>query len=104
MNQQEYLVAFKAITDKMYEITAAKNADYSGEWATDAFANFRVVEQLWVATVEQWFITRITDKLTRISNLIKQEAHVKDEKIEDTLLDLANYAILMRLYIQSKNK
>jgi len=31
MNQQEYLIAFKAITDKMYEITAAKNADYSGE-------------------------------------------------------------------------
>lgn len=103
MNQQQYLTKFKEVTEKMYAITAAKNADYSWESAEDAFKNFKVVEQLGVATVEQWFITRITDKLTRICNLIKQEAQVKDEAITDTLLDLANYSILFKLYLEDKN-
>lgn len=39
------------------------------------------------------------DKLNRVRNLNKDnvkisDAKVKDEKIEDTLMDLANYAIL----------
>lgn len=102
MNREQYLAAFEATTQKMLEITKAKNADYSWENAVDAFANFKVVDTIGVATVEQWFITRITDKLLRIVNLTKQEAHVKDEAIEDTLIDMANYCILMKLYLDSK--
>ena len=83
MDREQYLAAFKATTDKMFAITSAKNADYSWAKATDAFANFKVVEKIWAGSVEQWFITRITDKLLRIVNLTKQEAHVKDEAIED---------------------
>jgi hypothetical protein len=38
---------------------------------------------------------RLEDKLNRLRTLNqKEEAAVKDEKIEDTLQDLANYAIL----------
>lgn len=103
MNQKEYLKRFKETTDTMYAITSAKNADYSWEDNVDAFANFRVVEAIGAASVEQWFITRITDKLTRITNLTKQKAHVKDEAIEDTLLDLANYSILFKLFLEDKN-
>lgn len=102
MNQEQYLNKFKEITDKMYSITKAKNSDYSWENTEDAFKNFRVVETLWVATTEQWFVTRITDKLTRVCNLLKQDAHVVDEKIEDTLLDMANYCILFKLFLDSK--
>lgn len=32
--------------------------------------------------------------MNRINTLIKREAEVKDEKITDTLLDLANYCLL----------
>lgn len=38
---------------------------------------------------------RLEDKLNRLKALNKsEEQHVKDESIEDTLLDLANYAVM----------
>lgn len=103
MNQQQYLKRFKEITEEMYRITEMKNKDYSWVNATDAFANFRVVEEFWIKT-EDWFITRILDKVKRISNLTRQENFVADEKIWDTLKDLSNYAILFLLYLESKNE
>lgn len=42
------------------------------------------------------FLVRMYDKINRVYALTRTqaEAKVQDEKIEDTLLDLANYAIL----------
>ena len=41
------------------------------------------------------FLVRMDDKMNRIKTLNKiQDTAVREEKIEDTLLDLANYAIL----------
>ncbi|MBU5486413.1 DUF1599 domain-containing protein [Clostridium sp. MSJ-11] len=37
---------------------------------------------------------RLEDKLQRFRRLIKAESKVKDESIRDTLIDLANYAIM----------
>ena len=42
-------------------------------------------------------VTRISDKYNRLVSLCmksEEERKVKDESIEDTLLDLANYAIM----------
>lgn len=103
MNQQQYLKRFKEITEEMYRITEMKNKDYSWVWATDAFANFRVVEEFWIKT-EDWLVTRILDKIKRISNLTRQENFVSEEKITDTLQDLANYSILFLLFLESKNE
>lgn len=46
----------------------------------------------------------MTDKISRIANLIHSEAKVKDEKITDTLIDLAVYAIIMKIYLDTKDK
>jgi len=46
---------------------------------------------------------RMMDKMVRISNLADgREAAVLDEKLEDTLFDLANYAALFAGYLKSK--
>ena len=37
---------------------------------------------------------RLEDKLNRLKSLLKSDAQVKDESIDDTLMDLANYAIM----------
>ena len=37
---------------------------------------------------------RLEDKLNRLKTLRKREAQVSNESIEDTLMDLANYAIM----------
>ena len=37
---------------------------------------------------------RMSDKLNRFKTLIRSQAQVEDESVRDTLMDLANYAIL----------
>lgn len=91
---------FKETLKKMEEIMLAKNHDYSGE--VDAFRNFKMVEQLGISSVEQGLLVRMTDKLSRVSNLLGKEGKVLDEKVEDTLLDLANYAVILKCYMESK--
>ena len=99
---EEYLKQFKQITEKMYDITKAKNSDYTAD-SGDAFANFKVVEDLGVCSVETGFLTRMSDKVARLAGLAKgKEIAVKDEKYEDTLLDLANYSILLAIYLKNK--
>jgi hypothetical protein len=102
MNREQYLAAFKEITDRMYETTKAKNHDYTGN-SDDPFVNFRFVEMMGVCSTEQGFFTRMTDKMSRIAGFIKTGVlKVSDEKIEDTLIDLAVYCLLFVCYLRSK--
>ena len=95
---------FEDITEDMLRICRAKNSDYSGA-SPDPYQNFSQVERLGICKVEQGFLTRMTDKLCRISSLVKKgSAEVKDESIEDTLIDLANYSIIMLCYLRSKKE
>lgn len=85
----------------MLELTKKKNNDYSkGE---DPFKNFTMVEIMGIASAEQGFLTRMTDKMMRLSTFVQDgELMVADEKVEDTLQDLAVYSILMICYLRSK--
>lgn len=74
---------FKGIIDDMMETYEKKNADY-GNSVHKTFKEFGLTS----------FLVRLSDKLNRAITLNKQEAKVTDEKLEDTLLDLANYAVL----------
>lgn len=47
-------------------------------------------------------ITRITDKVNRLQSLAIKEQKVKDESINDTLKDLANYAIMTLIEMEDK--
>ena len=103
MTRKEFLEFHKNCCTEMHTITAQKNADYSADSENDAFGNFRMVQYLGAATVEQGFITRMTDKLARIASFCKKgELQVKNESVTDTLLDLANYCILFAGYLQSE--
>ena len=77
---------FEQITDEMFDLYKRKNADY-GNSVAKTFDEYGLVS----------FLVRIEDKLNRVSTLAKKSStkqQVKDEKIEDTLLDLANYSIM----------
>lgn len=102
--QEDYLEDFKAITDLMYETTKRKNSDYTGD-ASDPFKNFRMIEEMGVCTTEAGVITRLTDKLMRMGGFVKNGVlQVQDEKIEDTAIDMAVYAIIFALIVKSKKK
>jgi hypothetical protein len=104
MTKDEYLKFHKKFCGDMITMTQKKNADYTGKDA-DPFANFNKVEQLGICSTEQGFLTRMTDKFCRITSFVqKGELLVKDESVQDTLHDLANYCALMSGYIESKKK
>jgi len=103
MKKEEFAKEFEATLGYMLATMKRKNHDYcGGDKEDNPFKNFELVEQLGVTSVNQGFLVRMCDKLSRITSLIDNEAKVKDEAIEDTLVDLANYAIIMSLYVKSK--
>lgn len=101
MNKGQFKEAFENTLTLLYKTMDVKNTDYATK--DNPFSNFTLVNSLWITTVERWILVRMTDKLSRISNLIDSEAKVKDETIIDTLVDLANYSIILKLYIEDKN-
>jgi hypothetical protein len=104
MTKAEYMKFHEDCCQKLVAITKAKNADYTGI-GDDPFANFCRVEALGIASTEQGFLTRMLDKFCRlISFAQKGVLEVKDESVEDSLLDLANYSILLAGYIRTKRE
>lgn len=89
--RERYLSEFKTLTAKMLEITTKKNNDYGG--TSDPFKNFRSFEELGI-------LVRMSDKFARLRTAIveKRAFEVVDESVEDTCLDLANYALLLLCY------
>lgn len=98
---------FHELLTEMAETHNRKNADYSP--GADPFLNFRASEEIGIpAWIGAWI--RLQDKYRRCQSLIAQftttgeiAPSVTDEKLHDTLIDLANYAVLVRcLYEEAK--
>jgi hypothetical protein len=103
MNKEQFLQFHKELCDSLRETSRKKNEDYTGSVDGDAFANFTSVEKLGIASTEQGFLTRMMDKMQRVASFVKRgELSVDDEKVEETLSDLANYCILFMGYLRSK--
>ena len=101
MSKSEYLKFFKKKLVQMYRTTKVKNDDYSA--GLDPFANFTRVEALGICSPEQGFLVRMTDKMSRISSFVQRgELSVKSESVDDTLLDLAVYSLLLAAYLKSQ--
>ena len=104
MTKAEYMQFHEDSCKKLIEITKRKNADYAGS-GNDPFANFRQIGALIQQPniVEVGFLTRMSDKMSRIGSFVSNGTlQVKDESVEDTLMDIANYAILFAGYLRSK--
>jgi len=97
--QTDFLERLTELYSDNVEISKRKNGDYANE--DDPFQNFRACQAMGIPS-EVGLVVRMTDKLARISNLIHREAKVADESILDTLSDLANYAMILRMYLEQK--
>lgn len=84
---------FKDIVDRMALTYELKNNDY-GDSTTDTFERYGAVS----------FLTRLRDKLNRLDSLLvyNNEQKVADEKVEDTIMDLANYAVIFLMTLQNE--
>lgn len=77
---------FTKVTSMMHDIYVRKNHDYG-----NSFDNSLDKHGIIAA------IVRMEDKLNRLNSLKDKDAKV-EESINDTLLDLANYAIMTYMY------
>lgn len=74
----------KKICDNLNDLYKAKNQDY-GDSFSKSYKEYGLTMSL----------IRLEDKLNRLKSLNKNgNAQVKDESIQDTLMDLANYSIM----------
>ena len=89
---ETYADYFDDIIKEMSEIHKKKNADYGN--------NFHKRYKKW------GFLTallRLSDKMERLENIYeKGEIMVKDESVEDTLIDLANYAVMTAVELRNE--
>jgi nitrogen regulatory protein PII-like uncharacterized protein len=78
----------------MKDLYTKKNAGYAGD-SPDPWANFRECESFGI-NIENGIITRMSDKWSRIRSLWKNPDNEKvGETVEDTLKDLAAYALIL---------
>lgn len=89
----EVTLSMAEISQEQLYTYRKKNADYG-----NAFEKSMDEDGLLVAKI------RIGDKIRRINSLIKNngEGQVKDERLEDTYLDLANYCVMTILWIRKQ--
>lgn len=83
--KMDRLDIYQYILNNLEETYKNKNNDY-GNSVADTYKKFGDLS----------FLVRITDKYNRLLTLCNpnNEQKVKDEKIDDTILDLANYCLL----------
>ena len=76
----------RQLCEKIHSTYVAKNKDYG-----DSFTRTRKEAKY----PELVIVTRLSDKFYRLKTLLEgAEQQVKDESINDTLLDLANYCLM----------
>ena len=86
---------YNEILEELRKTYEAKNVDY-GDSVGDTYKKFGDVS----------FLTRITDKYNRILSLADKGecGQVKDEGLNDTILDMANYCILWVIEREAKKR
>ena len=87
--ENEFMEEYKKIVTETMELCVKKNKDY-GSSVEDTFEKFGDIS----------YLVRITDKYNRICSLLNGEGEIKDESIDDTIRDMANYSFL---WLASRN-
>ena len=82
----------KELLENLHTLYVTKNHDY-GDSVHDTYIKYGITS----------FLVRLEDKLNRARTISRKEQLVKDEKLVDTLLDMANYAILAVLELEGDN-
>ena len=85
---------FKDITEEMNALYERKNHDYGNSFS-ETFRKLGIIS----AT------TRMLDKMNRIVSIVtKDQQKVNDESLRDTLIDIANYAVMTIMEIDKKKE
>jgi hypothetical protein len=100
---KDLFAAHTAACKKALALCALKNHDYAGSEGSSPFANFERSEALGLGSTEQGILIRMSDKISRLAEFCRAGVlKVSTESVEDTCLDIINYAILFQEYRRKK--
>ena len=84
----------KDLTNEMLKIYMEKNSDY-GDSFSKSYKEFGIIAP----------VVRMSDKMERIKQLSKgEDIKVKDESLHDTLIDMANYALMTTVEMELESE
>ena len=101
MTQEEQVKHFELLTNQMKEILFKKGNDYAN---TDRLSNFKLAGSICQLKAEQNCLSLIATKVARLGVLISSDKEPNNESIQDSILDLANYSILLSMILKDKEK
>ena len=81
------------ICHKLNNIYTAKNKDYGNSFG-EQYQEYGITSS----------VIRLDDKMRRLKQITKNGAKVEGETIEDTLLDMANYAIMTLMELEGQDE
>ncbi len=88
----DYSEVMELLTDEILELYEKKNSDYGNSFYKQLDEDGLLVSKI-----------RLQDKLSRFSSIIKKDTiEVEDEKLRDTLIDLATYSIMTVAWMDNK--
>jgi len=87
---------FNEVLELMAEIHDKKNEDYASD--KDPFSNFSGVAEMTGLETDKVFQVMIGIKMERLKQLVGTGKVPNNESVDDTILDLANYAAIWLAY------
>ena len=100
MNIQTQQESFDNTVSKMKEIMFKKGNDYSNE---DRLSNFKLAGNITGVGAKLNCLNLIATKVARLGQLLNKNTPPNNESIEDSIIDLANYTLLLSMIIQDEN-
>ena len=92
---QEY--HFNVMVEQMHKILISKGGDYANE---DRLSNFKLAGSIIGLTPEMNCLSLIATKVARLGVLLNSDKAPNNESIDDSIIDLANYAVLLSMIIK----
>ena len=100
MTKKEQIAHFGYIVGEMEKVLFSKGDDYAN---TDRLSNFKLAGAITGGDARTNCLNMIATKVARLGVLINSDKEPKNESVEDSVLDLANYSVLLWMII-NENK
>jgi hypothetical protein len=94
MTKQEQEDFFDEYINKMRDVLLNKGDDYAN---VDRLSNFKMAGQIAGGNAQLNCLNLIATKVARLGVLLNSNDEPKNESINDSIMDLANYALLLAM-------
>ena len=103
MTSEKRKEMFTEFTDNMAQVLLSKGSDYATQ---DVLSNFKLAGGIANQQSENYAaiscLNMIATKVARLGNLLSKSDSVKNESVEDSVLDMANYTFLLNCILKDK--